>query len=365
MGHNILITGGSGYLGGTLLARWKEAKLTGYEKLFALVRKPDQAEAVKRYGCEPLTFDMDDAEAVKDAIATHSITIVFFLVDAFKSGKQVNFIKALAEVKKNTGKDVHFLHTTGAKMFSSLAGAPTDKPWLDSDTNIFEIHKSQKAPPATQVMQIPVQTNITITEEGDEYGVKTYILAPCIVYGKGEGFGNIISIQTVDVVTAAKALGQVYKLRDDRPVGTYPPRTLVVLTIQDMAGMPCERSHGSVCCREILEGRDIDSGKDGFYLASSGLVVWDDLYDAMAKALVKQSVVKDASVKLASREERSQIAKALGVPEERVEFNFSGRCTYTAARGKKYGWTPQYEPQHILEDAENEVDLILQNLKGK
>ncbi|KAG8627727.1 hypothetical protein KVT40_003600 [Elsinoe batatas] len=354
MGHNILITGGSGYLGGTLLARWKEAKLTGYDKLFALVRKFDQAEAVKQYGSEPLTFNMDDAEAVKDAIVTNSITIVFFLVDAFKVDKQVNFIKALAEVKKSTGKDVHFLHTTGAKMFSSLAGAPTDKPWLDSDPDIFETHKSQKAPPATEVMQIsmPVQTNITITEEGDKYGVKTYILAPCIVYGKGEGFGNIISIQTVDIVTAAKALGQVYKLRDDRP--TWP-----VCHVKDHTALYIALLRG------ILEGRDIDSGKDGYYLASSGVVVWDDLYDAMAKALVTQGIVKDASVKLASEIERGQIAKALGVPEERVEFNFSGRCTFTASRGKKYGWTPQYEPQHILEDAENEVDLILQNLNGK
>jgi thioester reductase-like protein len=38
MSHNILLTGGSGYLGGTLLARWNEAQLPSYGKLFALVR---------------------------------------------------------------------------------------------------------------------------------------------------------------------------------------------------------------------------------------------------------------------------------------------------------------------------------------
>lgn len=110
MTHSILITGASGYLGGTLLARWKEANLTGYDKLFALVRKPGQAQAVKQYGAEPLEFDIEDNDVVKKVILQHQITIVYFLIDAFNSKKQRTFIEALAEVKAKTGQDVHFLH---------------------------------------------------------------------------------------------------------------------------------------------------------------------------------------------------------------------------------------------------------------
>lgn len=39
------------------------------------------------------------------------------------------------------------------------------------------------------------------------------------------------------------------------------------------------------------------------------------------------------------------------------------RCTFTAEHGSKIGWRPQYGPEHIIEDAENEVQLILDNLK--
>lgn len=110
--HRILITGASGYLGGTLLARWKEALLPSYNKLFALVRTDTQAEAVKQYGAEPLVFNAQDESAVFKALVDNKITIVYYLIDALNGEAQVYFIKALAEVKRITGMEVHFLHVS-------------------------------------------------------------------------------------------------------------------------------------------------------------------------------------------------------------------------------------------------------------
>lgn len=110
--QRILITGGSGYLGGTLLARWKDASLPPYGKLYALVRNDYQAEAVKQYGSEPLRLDLNDEEAVRKGIVNNKITIVYFLIDAVRVQAQVYLIQALAEVKKTTGLEVHFLHVS-------------------------------------------------------------------------------------------------------------------------------------------------------------------------------------------------------------------------------------------------------------
>lgn len=110
--HNILVTGASGYLGGTLLARWKEAHLPSYDKLYALVRTDAQAEGVKSYGAEPLSFDVQNESQVLSTLLNRRITIVYFLIDALNGESQAYFIKALGEVKRLTGAEVHFLHVS-------------------------------------------------------------------------------------------------------------------------------------------------------------------------------------------------------------------------------------------------------------
>jgi dTDP-4-dehydrorhamnose reductase len=112
MSHNILITGVSGYLGGSLLARWKEANLTAHcNKLFALVRTPAQAEAVRtQYGAEPLIFDAFNEAEVRKAVLENSLNVVFHLIAPATHTSQAYFIKAMAELKEKTGREVHFLH---------------------------------------------------------------------------------------------------------------------------------------------------------------------------------------------------------------------------------------------------------------
>jgi nucleoside-diphosphate-sugar epimerase len=109
MSRNILITGVSGYLGGTLLNSLPTANLPPHGEIYALVRTAEQAEAVKDYGVKPLLFNAYDSAAVEENVVRHSISIVFWLVDALGVDAQTYFIQALAKVKRETGLEVHFL----------------------------------------------------------------------------------------------------------------------------------------------------------------------------------------------------------------------------------------------------------------
>lgn len=109
---SILLTGASGYLGGSLLTYLSTHPLdpTTYSTLYCLVRTDEQAAVVQQYGATPLRFDHKDLEAVKKAVLEHNLGVVFYLIDAFSSAGQINFIKALGELKKRDDVDVHFLH---------------------------------------------------------------------------------------------------------------------------------------------------------------------------------------------------------------------------------------------------------------
>lgn len=170
--------------------------------------------------------------------------------------------------------------------------------------------------------------------------MNTVIFAPCIVYGEGEGFGNKISIQTVAIVKAALALKRVYSVDDGRPV--WPV---------------CHVIDNTTLYLEILK-----SLEGGYYLASPGSVAWMDIYEAMSRALAKRGLVEDG-VERATAEVQEEMGRALGCSADLVPVQLGGSCSFLARHGKKIGWKPHYPAEHILEAADDEVELILKQLK--
>jgi uncharacterized protein YbjT (DUF2867 family) len=148
MSHNILITGASGYLGGSLLARWHEANLPAYNKLYALIRTEEQANAVQElYNAEPVRIDLSSDADIEQAIISRDISVIYYLIDPLEDRIPRAMIRALSTVKSNSGRsDVHFLFATGAKIFSSHTGLPSDRVLLDTDEELYELLKAADGP---------------------------------------------------------------------------------------------------------------------------------------------------------------------------------------------------------------------------
>jgi len=149
--------------------------------------------------------------------------------------------------------------------------------------------------------------------------------------GNGVGFGNPISIQTVAIVKAAKAVRRVYRTESDRPVGIPAAfhlsclctdtrhQTWPVCHIIDNTNLYIE------LLRSILASQNPGYGRNGYYLASSGSVVWDDLYAAMAKTLASRGIIDNDMVETADQETPEKMAGAFGCPPEFVPVQLGGR----------------------------------------
>lgn len=143
MRRNVLITGGSGYLGGSILAELKKTDLPPHGTTYALVRSDDQAGKVKEhYNATPITIDLEDQSAITATLLEKQISVVFHLLSAVSADSQEKFVQGLGKVKEQLGLETHFLHTSGAKIFSSFAGHPTDRVLSDADDGLYEIQKS-------------------------------------------------------------------------------------------------------------------------------------------------------------------------------------------------------------------------------
>ena len=76
--------------------------------------------------------------------------------------------------------------------------------------------------------------------------------------------------------------------------------------------------------RKILEDSLQPNGRNGYYLAASGSIAWEDLYLAIAVALAKKGKVFDAKVERASSDALAAMGAALGCPKEFVPLQLGG-----------------------------------------
>lgn len=221
--HKVIITGASGYIGGSVLSLIQSRQLVQADQIYAVVRKDEHEAEVRKCGANPLRIDIDDQTQVERALVDNEINIVIHFASVLDWNPVHNFLLALQKVNEATGKAVHLIHTSGARIFSSLSGLAPQKdgqgnyvPIYDDD-ELFERQQTQKAvqfPP----LQSAVDLNVRLHTEGEELGVKTYIVAPPIVYGKGFGFGNDISKQTVGIIKLGTELKKVFQYSNDDSV---------------------------------------------------------------------------------------------------------------------------------------------------
>jgi len=180
------ITGATGYIGGTVAARLLDAG----HRVRGLVRSAQSAELVSKRGIEPVLGTLDDTGLLTlEARASDGV------IDT-ASADHAQSAAALIEGLRGSSKP--FLHTSGSSVIGDDARGNSRSDLIFDEETPFVVNPFKR--PRREI-------DLKVIEAADS-GIRSVVICPSIIYGKGKGI-NADSVQIPFLVQNAKAQGVV------------------------------------------------------------------------------------------------------------------------------------------------------------
>ncbi|KAK5989348.1 Oxidase ucsJ-like protein [Cladobotryum mycophilum] len=321
----LLLTGATGYIGGTVLTRFVSSVFPSIKNLSytVLVRQPEQAEYYKSQGITPILFEnLDQLDLLKKAASEHDIVVN--TASAFRPLAARALIEGLAERKKATGGPVYFIHTSGT---SSIGNRPVSKAYTaeadhefsdkDQDIYAYELMREEKGPYGQRT------GDVAVVQAGEEHKIPTYILMSPTIYGTGSGAYNKRSIQIPALVKFALSKGYAEYIGDGAGVWDHAH-------VDDTAALY------EIILNRLLAGEALPSGRKGIYFVGTGRASWKQVSDGIAKAGHELGVLREATARSADLEELAGGRNAMT-----FELGFASRSVTKADLARGLGWKPE------------------------
>ncbi len=179
----VFITGASGYIGGSLAVHL----IAAGHAVSGLARNVKTADALARLGIAPVRGTLDDAEVLAEAARAADAT-----VNAANAGHR-GAVEAMLAALAGTGKT--FLHTSGSSIVGTRAGGDLREAVFDEDTPF--------TPSPTRAPRVTLDSDV---KAAATTGVRSMIIAPSLIYGRGKGL-NPHSMQVPWLIALAKKSG--------------------------------------------------------------------------------------------------------------------------------------------------------------
>ncbi|KAF2019626.1 NAD(P)-binding protein [Aaosphaeria arxii CBS 175.79] len=335
--YSILITGAAGYIGGSILSAL--VSLEDQHNIFATVRTFKQADAVvyQHPGITVLQVDVTHEKEIEHIISTHEIDIVIQAASSIDSRLSIQLISALSKRKqRNGGKNVWFIHTSGLGGFCVQNGWPVEE---REDTGpIFETEK--------RLMEtFPIRkTDVEITEYAEVMGVDSLIVVLPIIYGKGTGAWNQLSINLPIYVKSIIQSGRARKFAENTKVSASHISDLVSLY--------------TLLVSKIIAREDIPRGKEGYYFALAHRIEGWEVAESLSGAAKARGLIADSTVEV--WESDASAAEAMGVPEMFVQVLWNSGDEMIARRPFSLGWSPKWDRKRFIDNIDDEIAAVLE-----
>ncbi|KAK1985722.1 NAD dependent epimerase/dehydratase [Colletotrichum cereale] len=340
MGQKLLFTGATGFVGGSVLSQLLNSSYPEIRDLdiTVLVRKQEQANLLKQKGVEAVVFQgLDDSEFLKKTASKYDYIV--HTPTGFHTSSAVALIEGLAQRKMQTGKEVHFIHVRIQKSYAPL------KVWSDLE-NVFEFEE-EKEKEETYAQRT---TDIAVVNTGEQTGVKTYIMMPPTIYGRGTGLFNQGSMQIPSIIRGAVKAGVPQYVGD----GTA---RLGHVHVTDLALLY------ELVLKKVLSAEQIPSGRRGIYFSNTGSHNWRDIAGYAGKAGVALGALESAEPRSVTLEEAA--SKWLKATSQVAEMNYAANSATKPVLATELGWKPKKTENDWEESFVEAFQMVLDEQKQK
>ncbi|KAJ6125536.1 hypothetical protein N7471_012853 [Penicillium samsonianum] len=344
---HVLILGATGYIGGAILAELLRSPEASKLSISALIRRPEQAAKLESLGVKPLLFHgLDDLETSRNAASQHDVVIN--AASASHDGVAKALIEGLALRQKATGKESYMIHTSGTSILGDhpYTATPRDQEiWSDEKDNIFEMEKKNPERYGQRV------TDVTVVETGISLGVKTYIVVPPTIYGKGDGPFATLSQQVPNLARLARKLGVAAVIESGKGIWNH-------VHIADLS------TFYGLLFRAVLEQKPwLPSGPEAVFFVESGEHTWLQVSQGIADAMHKKGLLATNEVKSVSIKEAA--AEITGGNESLAEIALASNSRARADFARnRLGWNTPRGLEDFLNHFDAEVAAMLGELRG-
>ncbi|MGW0818510.1 NAD-dependent epimerase/dehydratase family protein [Streptomyces viridiviolaceus] len=164
----VLLTGGTGYIGASVLDRL----VSRAHQVTAVVRSAEKADLVRGRGAEPAIADLSDGNALHE-LAAASDGVIHVASPGDETSATADEIAVTSFLRALRNTDRPFVHTTGV--------------WVHGSGSSITESTPMNAPRLT-AWRVPLAQLVRQAQ-----GVRTSVIAPAVVYGKGGGLLNLVA----------------------------------------------------------------------------------------------------------------------------------------------------------------------------
>ncbi|KAI0635606.1 NAD-P-binding protein [Trametes polyzona] len=338
---NILITGATGYIGGTVLERLlKHPKASTFE-ISTLVRSAEKAKVLKeQFGVNAVVGTHADFN--KLAALAENADVVLSCADSDDLPAMEAIFKGIKSRFQKTGVKPILIHTSGTGLITDEAKGlyATDKIWHDSRPEEIE---SLPDDAFHRNVDLPI---VNADKEGWVLG---YVVLPSTIYGLATGrlfdtgLFNRRSAQIPLLIKLSIARGQAGMVGQGKPIWNS-------VHIDDNADFYL------ILFDAALEKREkIPHGREGFYYLENGEHTWYDLCKTIAKELHAKGASKTDEPTTFTDEELTRAVGNLAAANLALGSNSRAR----GEQARALGWKPKYTTADLFASIKAEVELSL------